>query len=58
MAYIVKNDETSNFKSFLVSGDDPNLMAPPPNSFSFVRRNLLSEIHRSGSIALGPGLSL
>jgi hypothetical protein len=51
MAYIVRDEDTSMvsgvaFKSFLISSEDPNLMAPPPNSFSFVKRNLLSEIHR------------
>ena len=51
MAYIVRDEDTSmasgvNFKSFLISSEDPNLMAPPANSFSFVKRNLLSEIHR------------
>ena len=55
MAYIVKDaDESSRlmstgtaaFKSFLTSNEDPNIMAPPAHSFSFVKRNLMSEIHR------------
>lgn len=55
MAYVVRHDDgeasmaapaSDNFRSFLVSGDDPSLMAPPPNSFSFVRRNLYSEIRK------------
>lgn len=57
MAYIVRDEDTSmalpageNFRSFLVSGGEPNLMAPPSNSFSFVKRNLLSEIHRLFSL--------